>query len=254
MISYIIKRVLLLIPVLLVVSTIVFFLIHIIPGDPVDFILGEQALPVDRELLIHEFELDRPVSVQYLHFMKGVLKGDLKHSLLDRRSVARHIQERYGATLQLAVAALFVALIIAIPLGIFAALKKNSIYDSSAMFLSLVGISMPNFWLGPLLILLFCVTLGWFPVAGRESLSSIVLPAVTLGAALSAMLSRMTRASMLEVLNKEYITAARAKGLPESKVILKHALKNALNPILTIVGLQVGALLAGAIVTEKIFN
>lgn len=243
-----------LLPILFVVSTIVFFLVHLIPGDPVDFILGEQALAVDREALRHELKLDLPLPHQYQAFMKGLTAGDWGKSLLDERPVLQHLKERYLSTVVLAASALFVSLALAIPLGIFAALKKYSIYDSAAMFFSLLGISMPNFWLGPLMILLFSIQLGWLPVAGREGLSSLILPACTLGAAMAAILSRMTRASMLEVLHKEYVLTARAKGLPERKVIWKHALKNALNPVITIVGLQLGALLAGAIVTEKIFN
>lgn len=254
MISYLLRRLGMLLPILFVVSTIVFFLIHLIPGDPVDFILGEQALAVDREALRHELRLDLPLREQYPSFMKGLATGNWGKSLLDERAVLQHLREHYLATVELAAAALFVSLALAIPIGIFAALKKYSLYDSGAMFFSLLAISMPNFWLGPLMILLFSIQLGWLPVAGREGLMSLILPSCTLGAAMAAILSRMTRASMLEVLGKEYLLTARAKGLPERKVVWKHALKNALNPVITIVGLQLGALLAGAIVTEKIFN
>lgn len=254
MLQYLIKRLLILIPILFVVTTIVFFLIHLVPGDPVDLILGEQAMNADREVLRQELHLDLPVPQQYAEFMGGLVRGNWGKSLFDHRPVLQHIGDRYLATVELALAALFVSVAIAIPLGIFAALKKYSVYDSASMFLALIGISMPNFWLGPLMILLFSIHLGWLPVAGKEPLSAIILPAVTMGGALAAMLSRITRASMLEVLEKEYVMVARAKGLSESKVVLKHALKNALNPVITIVGLQVGTLLAGAIITEKIFN
>lgn len=254
MFPYLAKRIALLIPILFVVVTIVFFFIHMIPGDPVDFILGEQAESADKAALRSELRLDLPLGSQYLKFLGGIAKLDWGDSIFDRRPVLAHIRERYGATVELALAALAVSLLIAIPAGVFASLKKYSFWDSGTMFFSLLGVSMPNFWLGPLMILLFSIWLGWLPVAGRGGLASLVLPAFTLGAAMSAMLSRMTRASMLEVLEKEYVTTARAKGLKESRVILKHALRNALNPVVTIVGLQMGTLLAGAVVTEKIFN
>lgn len=243
-----------LIPILFCVSSLVFFLLHAIPGDPVDFILGEQALPTEREMIRQDLGLDKPILSQYKSYMSGIVHGEWGNSLFDRRKVLAHIEDRYGATVQLALLAMFFAIFLAIPIGVFAALQKYSIRDNLAMFVSLIGISIPNFWLGPLLILLFSVHLGWLPVAGRESFWGIVLPSITLGTAMSALLSRITRASMLEVLEKEYVNTARAKGLSEWRVIWKHALRNALNPVVTIVGLQVGTLLAGAIVTEKIFS
>lgn len=254
MARYLLKRFALLIPTLFVVVTVVFFFVHLIPGDPVDFILGEQALITDKQALRKEMKLDLPLAAQYKEFLGGLVSGKWGKSILDRRPVLQHIRECYLATVELALAALFVAVAVAIPVGVFAALRKYSLWDSAAMFFSLMGVSMPNFWLGPLMILLFSIQLGWLPVSGKENWASLILPACTLGAAMAAMLSRMTRASMLEVLEKEYVTVARAKGLPEKKVILKHALRNALNPVVTIVGLQMGTLLAGAIVTEKIFN
>jgi len=241
-------------PVMLAVATIVFFLIHAIPGDPVDLILGEQALSVDRAELAREMGLDRPIAEQYARFVSGLARGDWGRSLFDRAPVLSHIGRHAGATLLLAASAMFVAVLIAIPAGVFAAVRKGSLWDQAAMLAALVGISVPNFWLGPVLILVFAVWLGILPIAGRESLSSLVLPAVTLGFALSAMLSRLTRAAMLDELGRGYVTTARAKGLSERAVIMKHAFRNALNPVVTIIGLEVGSLLAGTIVTERIFN
>jgi len=242
------------IPILLSVATIVFFLIHVIPGDPVDLIVGEQALTTDKARIASELNLDKPVIVQYGIFLKGLVTGDWGRSLFDRRPVLTQLKERFSATALLAFTAMFIAVLVAIPMGVLAAVKRNSFWDSASMFIALVGISVPNFWLGPVLILLFSVYIGILPIAGGGSLSSIILPSITLGAALAAMLSRMTRASMIEEIKSEYITTARAKGISERKIIFKHAFKNALNPIITIVGLQVGALLAGTVITEKIFS
>ncbi|MFH1830216.1 MAG: ABC transporter permease [Pseudomonadota bacterium] len=252
--QYIIKRLLTVIPVLLAVSTIVFFLIHAIPGDPVDLILGEQALAVDKAELMHELQLDEPVAVQYVGFLKGLVTGNWGTSIFDRQSVISHLADRWSATFVLAVCAMGLAIIFAIPIGVFAAIKKGTVWDQGAMLASLVGISVPVFWLGPVFILIFSVHLGILPISGRESLVSLILPSITLGAALAAMLSRLTRSSMIEEIKREYVVTARAKGLSEKKVMFKHALRNALNPVITIIGLQVGTLLAGTIITEKIFN
>jgi len=254
MFQYAIKRILTATPVLLAVSTIVFFLIHAIPGDPVDMILGEQALAADRAELAHEMGLDQPIRVQYAGFLAGLVSGDWGRSIFDKRPVTELIRERWVATFALAVCAMFVAIAIAIPAGVFAAVRKGSFWDQVTMLVALIGISVPNFWLGPVLILIFSVDLGWLPISGRESLYSLILPSITLGAALAAMIARLTRSSMIEEIRREYVTTARSKGLSETSVIYKHALRNALNPVITIVGLQVGALLAGAIITEKIFN
>ncbi|MBT3181340.1 MAG: ABC transporter permease [Deltaproteobacteria bacterium] len=254
MLSYIIKRLLSALPVLLAVSTIVFFLIHAIPGDPVDLIVGEHALAVDRAELAHELHLDEPVITQYGKFLGGLATGDWGKSIYDRQPVLKHIAQRFGATFILAVCAMFIAVAISIPIGIVAAVKKGSFWDQAAMFFALLGISIPNFWLGPVLILVFSVELGILPISGRDSLVSLILPSITLGAALAAMLSRLTRSSMIEEIKRDYVITARAKGLSEKSVIFKHALRNALNPVITIVGLQVGALLAGTVITEKIFN
>jgi len=244
----------LLIPVIWGVSTLVFLFLYLIPGDPIEIMLGETAQAADKALLRHELGLDRPVHLRYLDFLGGLVRGDLGSSFYFKQKVLSTILERYPATLELALAAMVVAILIAVPLGIISAIKQYSLIDNTSMFLALVGVSMPNFWLGPLLILIFSLHLNLLPVSGREGLASLILPAITLGTALAAILSRMTRASMLEVIREEYITTARAKGLKEKVVILRHALRNALIPIITIIGLQSGALLSGAIITETIFS
>lgn len=243
----------LLVPVVFGVVTVVFLVVHLIPGDPVEIMLGEQAQAVDKEALRHELGLDKPVHVQYAEYLRHILHGDLGHSIHTKRPVMRSIAERLPATAELAIAAMLVALVLAIPLGLLAAYKKNSIVDHGSMMFALLGISMPNFWLGPLLIILFSIKLGWLPVSGRDGLASLVLPSITLGTAMAAILTRMTRASMLDVIHSDYITAARAKGVRESLLVLKHAFRNALIPVVTIVGLQIGSLLAGSIITETIF-
>ena len=254
MAAYIAKRFLMSLPVMFAVATIVFFLIHAIPGDPVDLILGEQALAADRAQLAGELGLDKPIVSQYVDFLAGLPSGDWGRSLFDKRPVLSHIRDHAWATVLLAVCAMFVAVSIAVPAGVFAAVRQGRFWDQAAMVASLVGISVPNFWLGPVLILVFAVELGVLPISGRESLASLVLPAVTLGFGLSAMLSRLTRASMIDELGRDYVTTARAKGLSERAVIFKHAFRNALNPVITIVGIEVGSLLAGAIITERVFN
>lgn len=235
------------------VVTVVFLIVHLIPGDPVEIMLGEQALAVDREALRHEMGLDKPIHLQYVAFLKGLVRGDLGQSLHTKQPVLTSIARRLPATIELAAAAMAVALLLAIPLGLLAAYKKDSLVDQGSMVFALLGISMPNFWLGPLLIIVFSLKLGWFPVSGRGSLAHVVLPAITLGTAMAAILTRMTRASMLDVIQSDYITTARAKGVRESLVVLKHAFRNALIPVVTIVGLQIGSLLAGSIITETIF-
>jgi peptide/nickel transport system permease protein len=253
MFHYLIKRILFLIPILFAVSTLVFFLIHLVPGDPVDLILGEQALAADRESFRKALNLDLPIGRQYLYFLTHLLSGDLGSSLFDRRPVVSLLWERYPATLELAFFAMVIALLISLSLGVVAAIKKGSLWDHGSMFGGLLGISIPHFWLGPLLVLLFSVQLDLLPLSGRDETLSFLLPAITLGSGMAAILTRMTRSSMLETLREDFVRTARAKGVPEFWVILKHTLRNALHPVVTIVGLQCGALLAGAIVTEKIF-
>lgn len=253
MIRYLFKRILFLIPILFAVLSLVFFLIHLVPGDPVDLILGEQALPADREQFRKALHLDLPLGRQYLYFFMNLFSGNLGESLFDRRPVIQLLMERYPATVELAFFSMVIALAIAIPLGVTAAVRKGSVWDQGSMLGGLLGISIPHFWLGPLLVLLFSVKLDLLPLSGRDEFWSFLLPAVTLGSGMAAILTRMTRSSMLETLREEYVRTARAKGVPEFRVILKHTLRNALHPVVTVVGLQVGALLAGAIVTEKIF-
>ncbi|PJA20879.1 MAG: glutathione ABC transporter permease GsiC, partial [Deltaproteobacteria bacterium CG_4_10_14_0_2_um_filter_43_8] len=197
--------------------------------------------------------LHKPLHEQYFDFLGGLVTGDWGRSLYDHKTVLAHIGSRFMATISLSFSALLVALFISLPLGILAAVKKGKCADSAAMFFSLLGISIPNFWLGPLLIIVFSLWLSWFPISGREGFASFVLPSITLGTALAAMLSRMIRSTMLSEMKKDYVTTARAKGVSERRILYKHILRNALNPIVTIVGLQLGALFAGAIITEKVF-
>lgn len=253
MIVYIIQRLLWVIPIVLGVSTLVFFFIHLIPGDPVELMLGESAESADKEALREELGLNKPILQQYFQFLKGLFQGDLGRSLSTRKPVLQSILAKYPATLELTFAALCVAITIAIPLGVIAATRQYSWIDNSSMFMALFGVSMPNFWLGPMLIILFSINLGWLPISGRGGLSHLVLPAITLGMAMAAILTRMTRSSVLEIIHEDYIRTARAKGLRESLVIFKHALRNALIPVITLIGLQFGTLLSGAVITETIF-
>ncbi len=252
--AYTIRRILFLIPILYVVSTLVFFFVHLIPGDPVDAILGEQAMVSDRAALRQQLNLDEPLWEQQFRFINMALQGDLGKSLFSQEPVSDMIVQRFPATLQLACVAMIVALLLAIPAGVLASLKRGSVIDRGSMLFSLLGVAMPNFWLGPLLALVFAVKLDLFPLAGKELPGSVWLPAITLGFSMAAITSRLTRSSMLDVLQENYVKTAQAKGLSRFKVIVKHALVNALNPVVTIVGLQFGALMAGAIVTEKIFS
>lgn len=239
---------------LLGVVTLVFFLIHFIPGDPVEYILGDSARPADRNALRLQLGLDQPLLQQYSSYLINLLSLDLGRSLHSNQSVTALLAERFPATLELALAAFLIAVTIAVPLGVMAARRRGTAWDSSAMTMSLLGVSIPNFWLGPMLILLFSLWLGWTPVSGREQAGSLILPAITLGASLSAVLARMVRSTLLEVLNEDYIRTARAKGLKESSVIWRHALMNAMLPVVTLLGLQLGALLAGAVITETVFS
>jgi ABC-type dipeptide/oligopeptide/nickel transport system permease component len=253
MLRYLLRRLLLTIPVLLGVATLVFSLIHLVPGDPAQAMLGDSAPPEDVAKLRQSLGLDRPLLVQYRAFLGGIVRGDLGNSFRYGTPVTREIGSRLVRTIQLALAAMAVAILVAIPLGIIAAVWKGSAVDHAAMTVSLVGISMPNFWLGPLLAILFSVVLGWLPVAGTGSAAHLVLPAVTLGAALAAILARMTRASVIEELRELYVIAARARGVSRTRAIVRHAFRNSLIPIVTIIGLQFGAVLTGTIITETIF-
>lgn len=240
------------------VCVLVFLLVHLVPGDPVDNLLGETAPPVERQRLRRALHLDEPMSAQALRFARSIADGTLGHSFRRRnRTVTSLIAEVFPDTLLLALAAMLVALVLALPLGIAAALRPGTWIDSLAMGASLAGVAIPNMWLGPLLLLAFSIHWQIFPGPAPNdprTFSALVLPAVTLGTALMAMLSRMTRASLLGVLGEDYIRTARAKGLSGRIVVLRHGLRNALIPVITVAGLQFGALLSGAIVTEKVFG
>lgn len=231
-----------------------FLLVHMVPGDPVEVMLGESAAPADRESLRAELGLNQPLYQQFGSYLSKLSQGDLGKSIHTQTPIIELIKQRYPATLKLTFLALIIGLLIGVPVGIYAALKNNQWQDWMVMLVSVRLSSMPAFWLGPMLMLVFAVWLGWFPVSGMESPTSIILPAVTLGIGLSAILSRMTRTSLLEVLHDDYIRTARAKGVSEYRVIIRHALRAALLPIITIVGLQMGSLLAGAVITETIFS
>lgn len=254
MLKYISTRLLYTIPVLWLVVSVVFLLIHLVPGDPIQQMLGEGASAADIQAARHAYGLDVPIGRQYVNYWKGVLHGDLGRSLRFDQPVTRIISQRYPWTLQLTLASMMVALLISIPAGVRSARRRNQWDDRTLSFVSLLGLSFPNFALGPILILYFSIRLGLLPVSGSGSLAHLVLPAITMGASLAAILTRMVRTAMLEELGQDYIRTARAKGLSENVVVYKHALRNALVPVLTVIGLQFGALLAGAIVTETIFS
>ena len=254
MLRQILSRLLYTLPVVWLVVSVVFLLIHFVPGDPVQQMLGEGATAGDLQTMRHAYGLDVPLGEQYLNYWKGVLHGDLGKSLRFNQAVTSLIASRYPSTLQLTLASLLVAIVLAIPAGVRSARRKNRWDDRVLSVVSLFGLSFPNFALGPILMLFFAIKLGWLPVSGTGSLGHFILPAITMGGAMAAILTRMVRTSMLEELSQDYIRTARAKGLPERTVIYRHALRNALIPILTVLGLQFGALLAGAIVTETIFS
>jgi peptide/nickel transport system permease protein len=252
--SYLFSRLLSAVLVVLGVVCLVFLLIHLVPGDPVEVMLGESAQAADREALRAALGLDKPILLQLLHYFEGLLQGDLGTSLHSRRPIATLLAERLPATLELAGMALLFAIAIALPMGVIAATHRGRAADYGAMSFSLLGISIPNFWMGPMLILVFSLWLGWTPVSGREGWASFILPSITLGTALAAVLARMVRSSLLEVLGEDFVRTARAKGLPEWQVIWRHALGNAWLPVITLLGLQLGALLGGAVITETIFS
>jgi len=249
-------------PVVWLVVSLVFLLIHLVPGDPILQMLGDGATPADVSALRHQYELDRPIHIQYLHYWSGVVRGDLGQSIRLHDSVGHLIAARYPYTLALAVTALGLGLALALPAGIVAAVRRGRWADQVLSVVSLFGLSVPGIALGPVLILVFSILLGWLPVSGAHGGGArggiewryLILPAAAMGASLAAILTRMVRTAMLEELGQDYIRTARAKGLSETAVVWRHALPNALVPIVTVVGLQFGALLAGAIVTEKIFS
>lgn len=262
MLAYIVKRLLSLIPVLIVVTIAIFLIIHITPGDPAAAMLGIEASQEDINSLNEELGLNRPIHEQYLNWVFNVLKGDLGDSIFMHQPVTEAIVEHMGPTLSLAILAQIIAIILAIPFGMIAAYKRGSAVDFSLMGVSLLGMAVPSFLLGLFLMLIVGVQLQWLPVAGYEPLSKgiwthfqyLILPGISLGAIQAALITRMTRSSMLEVLNLNYIKTARSKGLNENKVLLKHAFRNAFLPILTVIGQTFGVLVTGAVVVESIFN
>ncbi len=247
------KRLLGTIPVIFGVLLLTFVLVHSIPGDPVEVMLGESATSADREVLRQNLGLDEPLPIQFFQYVAKVAQGDLGVSIHSKKPIVDLLVERLPATMKLAALALMIAISIGVPLGLVAALKVDRWADNLATVLSLTVSAMPHFWLGPLLMMVFALWLGLLPVSGMDANTSIILPALTLGFGLTAILTRMTRASMLEVLHEDFIRTARAKGMPEKTVILKHALRAALLPIVTVLGLQLGSLLAGTVITETLF-
>lgn len=252
--KYVLKRLLLLIPVMIGVTFIVFGIMHLTPGSPAKIKLGEKATPEAIEALEKEMGLDKPFIVQYVKYVKNAVQGDFGRSYQSNRVVFDEVLSRFPATLKLAVAAMVIAIVIGIPAGIISATKQYTLIDSVTMVLALIGVSMPVFWLGLMLILIFSVKLGWLPSSGAATWSHLILPAVTLGLSSTAIITRMTRSSMLEVIRQDFIRTARAKGVPERTVINKHALRNALIPVVTVIGLQFGSLLGGAVLTESVFS
>lgn len=252
--QYIVRRLVQMIPITFGIITLVFSLIHLIPGDPAVQIAGESARPQDVIAVRKALGLDQPLWIQYVNYLNGLVHGDLGKSFQTGESVTAQIRTRYPATLQLAFGAMFIALLVAFPLGIISAIYRNSWIDNLARFFALIGVSMPSFWFGPLLIIAFAINREWFPVSGRDGLRSIVLPSLTMGLALAAILTRMIRTSLADELTQLYVTTAVAKGVTRGRAIFRHALKNALIPVITVVALQFGSLLTGAIITEQIFS
>lgn len=251
--QYIMRRLVLVIPVLIGVSIVVFWMVRAIPGDPAAVLAGEAATEEVRAEIRTRLGLDRHPVVQYGIFIRNAAKGDFGRSIRTRRPVITEIGTRAMPTLELAAAALTVAVVIGLVAGVLSAVKPNSLVDAVGMFLALVGVSMPVFWLGLMLMLQFSYKFGWLPTAGRGTWAHIVLPAVTLGLSSAAIIARMTRSSMLEVLRHDYVRTARAKGVRESFIVIRHALRNALIPIVTVAGLQFGTMLGGAVLTESVF-
>jgi peptide/nickel transport system permease protein len=252
--QYLIRRIITIVPVLIGVITLVFFLIHLIPGDPVVMILGDKADPEQVVALRRQLGLDLPLWKQYVQYWIHLLQGDLGQSIYQPMTVSRAIAERFPNTALLTGIALSLSVIFGIGMGVLAAIFKNKWPDHFSRLLSVIGVSMPVFWLGPLLILLFSVKLGWLPATGGPDLKRIILPSFTLAFGLMTITMRITRASLIDVLNRDYIRLAQAKGLPKRKILFRHALKNALLPVVTVIGYQLGALLTGTVIVEYVFN
>jgi len=254
MFDHIVRRILTTLPVMFGVVTITFFLIHLVPGDPVDVMLGEQASSIDKDALRKDLGLDQPLTTQYGSYLKNLAQLDLGKSFLNKRTVSSEISVRVPATFQLAFTAIFLALLIGIPLGVLAAIFHYKWIDNFVSVFGLLGMSMPSFWTGPMMILIFSIYMDALPVSGRDGLASLILPSICLGLSLSAILMRMTRASMLEVIKEDFMRTAVSKGVSNATLYFKHGLRNALMPVITIVGLQFGALLTGTVITETIFD
>ena len=250
------KRLLLAVPVLLGVSGLTFLMLHLVPGDPVAaMFIGQGGAKAEQlEAVREQLGLNDPLPVQYVNYMKNVLQGDLGRSIRTNEPVSLMIQRNFPPTLQLTIASMVLAIVIGVSFGVIAAIKRGRIVDSLIMLLALAGVSMPSFWLGLLLISVFSIWLNWFPVIGGSGWRGLALPALALGFAAAAIIARMVRSSLLEVLGENYVVTARAKGLAEQRVILRHALRNAAIPVITIVGLQFGGLLAGAVIVEQVFS
>ncbi len=251
--NYIRRRLLQSLVVIWGVTLLVFVLVRLAPGDPATMLLAESATPEQLEEVREKWGLNDPIWVQYAVFMRNALQGDLGNSLFFQKPALEILLERMPATLQLSAAALIFSLSIAIPVGVLSAIRRNSFWDYLGTSLAMLGQAMPPYWLGIMLILLFSVKLGWFPTSGRGGIAHLVLPAVTLGSVLMALITRLVRSGMLDVLNQDYVRTARAKGLPERVVIARHAMRNILIPLVTVIGLQLGALFGGAVITESIF-
>lgn len=251
--QYIMRRLVLVLPVLIGVSIVVFWMVRAIPGDPAAVLAGEAATEQVREEIRARLGLDKHPLVQYGIFLQNAAKGDFGRSIRTRRPVVDEIKTRALPTLELAGASLAVALLIGLVAGVLSAVKPNSLVDAAGMFIALVGVSMPVFWLGLMLMLQFSYRYGWLPTTGRGTWAHLVLPAVTLGLSSAAIIARMTRSSMLEVLRQDYVRTARAKGVRETLIVVRHALRNALIPIVTVTGLQFGTMLGGAVLTESVF-
>jgi peptide/nickel transport system permease protein len=260
--KFILRRLLLSIPILLLVSIMVFSLIHLIPGDPVTYMLGQEATPEVKEALRHELGLDRPLVVQYVSWLGRVVQGDLGRSLIDRSSVSEQIRQRLPATIELAFGAFLVTTLIAVPAGVLSAVRRGSAVDYASTVFALGGMSLPSFWLAMMFIIIFAVKLQWLPASGyvpfsenpRANLTAMLMPMVATGIRESAVLVRMLRSSMLEVLHADYVRTARAKGLRDRVVVVRHALRNGLVPVVTASGLLVAGLLGGLVITETIFS
>ena len=254
MLKYIIKKLILMIPVLIGMTIVIFMILHLAPGDPVDLIVGPNATPEVYENISRSLGLDKPLIVQYFTFLKNILKGNLGTSILQNRPVSELIAERFPVTFKLGIYALLLSFIIALPIGIKAAIKRNTPTDYISMTAALIGISMPTFWFGLLLLYFFAYKLGWFPISGYGTSKHLVLPIITVGLTDAAITARMVRSSMLEVIRQDYIRTARAKGLHERIIMNKHALKNALIPIITLLGMRIGWIFGGSVILETVFS